>query len=391
MKQSKTYTYVLSICFLSAVLIVPVLFFTFHKAKIDLVENRMLKTEPVFNLKKLDPFPKAYEEFFNDHFPYRRAIINQNSYLNYMCFDHITTTNEVIIGKDNWFFKIEKHLDFYTGKHQLTEQELDKISQEIEKRRSYLANKGIQMYFVLVPLKHSLYPEYLPSEKLTFYNNYTMADHLRKRLNNMPDLNFVDLKDSLFRYKKEGPLFQKTDNHWNELGSYYGAKIVHGAIQKHFPILQLPDRSQYEAKIVNKTGGNIANMMCLAEELGEQYIQMNKNFESLAKSGPKRDYPIIPGFGIPESYEIIRTNSEASPLKAVFIRDSFAKNQIKFWEDCFSESIFIWDAWQYGFNKDIIDQEQPDIVVYQMLESQLPDLLKTIEREEGLKNNFSSK
>ncbi len=367
------------------ILIVPVLFFSFDKAEKDLVENRMLKKEPVFNPQLLDPFPSAYEEFFNDHFPYRRAIINQNSYFNYLCFDHITATDEVIIGKDGWFFKIEKHLDFYTGKDQLTEEELHKISKELERRRRYLQEKGIEMYFVLVPLKHSIYPEYLPSEKLTFYAKNTMADGLRNKLKLNSQLNFIDLKDSLLPYKTEGLLYQKTDNHWNELGAYYGAKIVQGAIQNDFPAITFPDRSNYEARVVEQTGGNIANMMCLADELEEDYIRMVKNFDSQAKDGIKRNYPIIPGFGLPESYEIVRTNSEANPLKALFIRDSFAKYQIKFWEDCFSESVFIWDAWQYGFNKEIIEEENPDIVIYQMLESLLPDLLETIEKEEQIK------
>ncbi len=348
----------------------------------DLVENRMLKTAPEFNLEKLVPFPKAYEAYFNDHFPYRRDIINQNSYFNYTCFDHITTTNEVIIGKEDWFFKIEKHLDFFTGKDQMTDIELDKITAELDKRRKYFAENGIEMYFVLVPLKHSIYPEYLPIEKLTFYKETTMADGLRERLREIPELNFIDVRDSLIPYKKAGRLYQKTDNHWNELGGFFGSMIVQQSIQQDFPEIPALDRSQYEATTTSTNGGNIAKMMCLSEELKEDYVSMAKNFTSQATASTKRNYPIIPGFGVPESYEIVRSNPEVSPLKVVFIRDSFAKYQIKFWEECFAESIFIWDAWQYGFNKDIIDQEKPDIVVYQMLESLLPDLLKTIEEEE---------
>ncbi len=382
MKQNKTYTALLSICFLLAISVVPILFFSLDKAEKDLVEKRMLHTEPEFNLSKLDSFPNAYDAYFNDHFPYRRDIINQHSFFNYMCFDHITTTNEVIIGKQDWFFKIEQHLDFYTGKDQMTEAELQKIENELEKRRKYCEEKGIEMYFVLVPLKHSIYPEYLPKEKLTFYKESTMADALRKRLRKLPELNFIDVLDSLLPYKQQGRLYQKTDNHWNDLGGFFGSKIVQESIQQDFPELSMPDRSFYKAKTFQRNGGNIAKMMCLTEELREDFIEMEKHFESKAGTGKKRDYPIIPGFGLPDKYEIVRTNPDATPLKALFIRDSFTKYQIKFWEECFEESIFIWDAWQYGFNKDIIDQEQPDIVVYQMLESLLPDLLRTIEREE---------
>tara|TARA_Y100000385_G_scaffold291322_1_gene368588 strand:- start:3206 stop:3364 length:159 start_codon:yes stop_codon:yes gene_type:complete len=42
-----------------------------------------------------------------------------------------------------------------------------------------------------------------------------------------------------------------------------------------------------------------------------------------------------------------------------------------FLREYFEESVFIFDAWQYKLNGDIIDRIKPDVVVYLTLDSNL--------------------
>ena len=60
-----------------------VLFLVLPKEKIDLEENRTLHEIPKFKLAKLDPFPRAFENYYNDHFPYRKQLIKGYNKVNY--------------------------------------------------------------------------------------------------------------------------------------------------------------------------------------------------------------------------------------------------------------------------------------------------------------------
>ena len=81
----------------------------------------------------------------------------------------------------------------------------------------------------------------------------------------------------------------------------------------------------------------------------------------------------------PYEYEKqFRTNRTDQP-KILFVRDSYCNNIIPFVTPYFRESLFIFDAWQYGANWDIIRQEKPDIVVLMIYEPHIRNIFKTLE------------
>ena len=53
------------------------------------MEQRKLSEKPVFNINHLDPFPKDFEPYYNDHFKWRNYFVKANNYLNYYTFTHI--------------------------------------------------------------------------------------------------------------------------------------------------------------------------------------------------------------------------------------------------------------------------------------------------------------
>jgi hypothetical protein len=48
---------------------------------------------------------------------------------------------------------------------------------------------------------------------------------------------------------------------------------------------------------------------------------------------------------------------------------------MSFFPAYFEEILYIWDNWQFMFNKDIIDVEKPDIVIYIFFEGYLDRIL----------------
>ena len=69
----------------------------------------------------------------------------------------------------------------------------------------------------------------------------------------------------------------------------------------------------------------------------------------------------------PTDYEQ-RYTSEANDLKILMFGDSFSTSLIKFLKESFGESVFIW---HYRFNKQLIIDEKPDIVINEIVERNL--------------------
>ena len=76
-----------------------------------------------------------------------------------------------------------------------------------------------------------------------------------------------------------------------------------------------------------------------------------------------------------EAYCYRYSSNNKESLKALIFRDSFANFGFDFFPEVFSETLYIWDSWQYKFNKDIVDIEKPDIVIYTLYEGYINRIL----------------
>ena len=102
-------------------------------------------------------------------------------------------------------------------------------------------------------------------------------------------------------------------------------------------------------------------------------IDQSPVFENeCAKEFKKYGFPPTKGFPYPWTYEKRYVNKEdTSGLRILVIRDSFGHQIIPFLKESFSESVFIFDAWQYKLNEQIIEVVKPDIVVFLTVETHL--------------------
>ena len=70
-----------------------------------------------------------------------------------------------------------------------------------------------------------------------------------------------------------------------------------------------------------------------------------------------------------------RNPSDTTAPKILVIRDSFGDQLIPFLKEPFSESVFIFDGWDYGLNKEIIETVKPDIVIFLGLETHIENFI----------------
>ncbi len=329
-------------------------------------ENRKPADKPEFKWEKLDPYPVAYEKYYADHFSLRNQLIRLKSILGVVVFHQSPMPDKVIVGKENWLFTVKDELDHYEAKNLFTTAQLESISREMVKRKRYLDQKNIQLYFVVAPTKYTIYPEYLPSfvNKL---NNISRTDQVLKALEDK-GIKVIDLRKPLKDAKGENLLYFKTDNHWNPYGGIIASAKIIERIKNDYPSIPIPSLSDYNITQISVKGGNTAQMLNLDTKFDDISFNLEPKTEALAKEEEKVGYPVPEFFPNPWDYEHVYESHNQSLPNILVIRDSFGNAVIPFLSQSFNRSVYIFDGWNYMLNEPIVQNESPDIMIYLMLE-----------------------
>ncbi|NOU47765.1 MAG: hypothetical protein HOO86_11985 [Bacteroidales bacterium] len=340
-------------------------------------ENRKLADEPVFAVNLLDPFPAAYEKYYNDHFVFRNHFVNWYAQISFNWFGISPYPEKVIIGKNNQLYLVPNELDTYQCKNLLTEAEITIIRKEFIHRNAYYSGKGVDYYMVICPTKYSVYPEYLPWF-VRPDGDVNRTDQFIKVVRET-GVEVVDLRKALLQAKDSvgDKLFWPTDNHWSELGAFLGYQEIIRQIQKKHPEVEMLKFGDFDIRPFDRTGGNLASMLNMQNKLRDsryKFIQLYKNMTSMIQPCP---FPFPQGIDKGEYFRGFEMQSDSLP-HLLFIHDSFGKLIHPFMKDSFSRSVFIWDNWQYKVNEPIVEAENPDICVTMTLESLIGGLIKNI-------------
>jgi len=374
MKSGNLTNSTLSIVFLTIIFSVMTLFLFLDKEEINKVENRKLAELPTFDLGKLDPFPRQYDDYYTDHFPFRSQLVEAFNKFNYSNFKISPLPDKVVVGLNDFLFMSGKQMEVYQGKKLFTQTELNTILDELKYRRDFCTKEGAKFYFVIVPQKSSIYEENIPIKYKT-----TRQKTIRTQLEDFLDeqgFPYIDPTDYLISKKTtEDLVYLRTDNHWNNLGAFYASQHITDAIKKDFPYTSPLVLEQFKVTKNETAGGNLAQMLNMAEELKDEDYAFEKIKGSVAVSGKKAPYEPPKSFAYPWEYEEVYLKPDANDLKILIIRESFGTKQRQFYRESFGKTVMIFDAWQHRLNADIIENEKPDIVVIQILENMLGNLL----------------
>jgi alginate O-acetyltransferase complex protein AlgJ len=338
------------------------------------LENRPLASKPEFNPGKPDAFPANYEKWYSDHIVGRHAILRWHHLMSYLFFSKSPIPQKVAIGKDGWLFETEMERPFFNGTFTRSDEEIKKLVLELHDRTAEYAKMGIKFYVLFAPMKQEVYTEKLP----VFYRrgpNGTLGDKVIAAIKKDTSIKYIDCKPELLEQKKTQQVYYKTDNHWNALGGYSAYKKIISRLSVDFPVLKPIPRADIQFTHEVHNGGNLAVMM------GVDFLMREEDFkptilQERAKEAAKRNYPAPPGFVKAAEYEMAFEQADASLPKMVFIRDSYGEGLIPYLKENFSRSVFIFDAWQYMFNKEIIEAENPDIVVLEIFEPAIFNMLE---------------
>lgn len=321
-------------------------------------ENRELATWPTFKTTSWYKFPQAIDDYVIDNFPYKNQLVLINSLINSEVFGDDPSSN-TMMGEDGWiFYKGEtgQSLMQYKGTLKYSEEELEKIAENLLLSKDFLENRNCRLILYIVPNKERMYKEYMP-KRIKVVDSECNTEQVVNYLSNNTDLDVIFAYNDLLKYKNENPdkpIYYHLDTHWNNLGAYIGAKSLSEKIGVSLPELQF-------VKTNNST-----------------YDLANYSGLRLVKEGEDTDYePIdyVDDFEIEKddiNGSFIYHNKNKSDIRLMICRDSFTIAMRRYLGNAYNEVNM---PHRNEFKQDMIDEFNPDVFVYEVAERELSKLL----------------
>lgn len=284
-------------------------------------------------------------------------------------FSETPSVSNVLLGKENWMFIGDTHNNAFSeakGVLSFTNSELKKIKGNIELCKRWCEQNNIQLYITIPPGKHTVYKEFLP---YNFPNRKTKLDQLISVENEVIDLR-NDLLEGKQREKED--LYFKTDTHWNELGALYGYQGIMKAMKHKDKGIEYYKKEDLLGVDYENHEGDVLRILGGDEIQSEKSPVINLKSKLRTKIESSLEVPDYHRFD-KWSYEVRYKNLNApNQKKIMFLRDSFSTSLIKYFSESFKEALFIYNPY---FDKELIRNEKPDILVYEITERFLDRLL----------------
>lgn len=253
--------------------------------------------------------------------------------------------------------------------------ELKQLVETANERARWLKQDGrnAELIYVIVPGPLTIYPESAPNG-LTPQNNESRLEQFTKALKNS-DVTVFNLTDLFMQHRNEQYLYFKTDSHWNEYAGYIAYKELFDYIKERFPAAAPRPLTDFDVSMQYTDGGDLL-----------QYLGFNKtiirDYSVFLK--PKFDYPLqfkkfdgnsiqLDARAIAPRFDI-KNNNDKLP-KGVVFRCSYGTHIMDIMSDRFNHVVFD-DMWQYRFDRDLIQEVNPDYVIYILAERNIFELLK---------------
>ncbi|MES2627700.1 MAG: hypothetical protein V4616_01915 [Bacteroidota bacterium] len=359
-----------------SILVIPLVNAVLHiKSFEQKDENRVFTPMPEANIRTLDKYPREFENYFNDNFSFRSPLLDLIHQVKYHVFNVSPNPNQNVIGKNGWCFLTGKEKEVYEGNLDLTPTQLDTLDLIWKKRIAYFNERGIKCYWLIAPTKHRIYSEELPNS-IAINHGKSRVELLKEHMSaSFPGL-IIDPTPALLAEKKNRKLYFKLDNHWNVNAGQIASAELMKAIAKNFPSVAPVKYGDYTWKDTITSHGYDKNVLGIAS-LSEKE-QVFKYHKELAPAAPNFGFPVTEGFPYPWEYEFhyVRNPSDTTLPRLLVMRDSFGNQMMPFLKEGFNESVFIFDAWKYGMDQNIIDNYKPKIVVFITLETHLENVIQ---------------
>ncbi|MFC2100994.1 hypothetical protein ACFLRZ_04105 [Bacteroidota bacterium] len=368
--KNAKYIKILSISVFCIFLFLPIVKMTANSVShLKSPENRFLVQKPKFNIQHLDIYPSEYTAYFDDNFGYRINLVMMNNLFKLKCLNVSPLPKKLVLGKNNWLFLTDEGVDLI-ARNLITfsPKQLEKIRINLTERQKWLQKRGINYILFFIPLKHTVYPEFLP-ESLRDATPVSQMDQLISYLKQNTDLRIIDVRSLFFKIKKHHQLYYSNDSHWNHFGAFIAYQALLKEINKIHPSLNARQEDEFTFITQENNLADLAFMMALNNKIFRKEIIMMPSFRYVSEPFYINQYPEYKS-----NYEImVFENGNSSNPRMLMFRDSYANSLLSLLSEHFSRSTYLWTN---HFYSGIIEKEKPNLVIHEILERFISDLLE---------------
>lgn len=324
-------------------------------------EKRSLAPLPqlTFDHDGLSTYPGRFEQFFNDRFGFRQQLVFLNSWLRVTLLG-ASPLDKVVVGKNGWLYYADERA---MASDPLIPGLLELWRVALEAKRAWLADQGIEYVFMVVPDKHSVYPEFLPYNHRhygTAPNLDLLIDHLKQK----STVQVLDIRPQLRAAKSSAPVYYRTDTHWNRFGAAVASEVLLRRLSLRIPSIAPQPIAALKIKTSPTKGRDMAAMLLLQNLMTDVEVEPGMPVGTaqlvIDEEAAANDLLIS-----------VSTNSKKGLAKAVVFHDSFFNLMKPYFTEHFSRVVMVGGKNLDRFEPDIIARERPQVVVEEIVERYL--------------------
>ncbi len=307
-------------------------------------ENRQLAPRPSLKLSLLDPFPRQFSTYYEDHFPFRFRLVNLYTRIHLDLLQESPIPDKAMIGLDGWYFLAGKEMQSYLGSNNPTALELDSIRLELEYRRDYLKQFGSEFYIAIVPAKNNVYVDKMPFwAKRSSQGGW--GEQINHDLQVHSSVKVVDLYAPFQTLRDQYLLYYKLDHHWSPVGAFWASKIALQQMQLEMPQIELPALEDYAITPQVKHDGSITGMFGVEGNYTDTDFVLLPPGGFHAQSGVPVGYPPVYGFPYTDEFERVLNRPDTTLPRLLMITDSYGFHMFPFMAESFGHTTNIFDSW----------------------------------------------
>jgi len=338
-------------------------------------ENRLLAPRP--RLTRLDvsglrDYFAAAEAGFNDHFGFRRRLVRWCQQWKEQIYRGGRGANKVIEGQNGWlYFSEGQMIEHYLGLNQFTPRQLESWQRLLEKRRDWLAARGIKYLFLIPPDKQTVYGENLPKwlANARPAGCQTKLDQFVQYMQAHSTVEILDLRQPLSAAREFAPTYLQNDTHWNLYGGFIGSQELIRVLSRQLPELRPLRLEDFDWTNVPATGGDLARMLGRPDKPEKNSIGFTpKPPLGALQSRPITNFARMWNQKHPTQPDCLveNTNLPAPAVDVVVFHDSYGMALRQSLGYGCHRVVFVWENQEC--NPRIIAEYHPQIVVTETLE-----------------------
>jgi alginate O-acetyltransferase complex protein AlgJ len=330
------------------------------RSQVSEAEMRELAEFPVWSWQReaLAAWPDRFQRYFNDRFAFRNTLIRAHAAVLWHGL-RTSASDTVIAGKGDWlFYADDGGLLDYVQAEPFTEEALQQWQRTLERTRDWLASRGTRFLFVIAPDKQMIYPELMPDSLRRLHDDYR-ADQLLAHMRAHSTVAILDLRPALLEAKPNELLYHHYDTHWNDRGAFIAYQQIATRLQQWFPAIEPMQRDDFVTSPAAPSGDK-TTLLGLVDQgkVSMPGLVPRRGWSSTVVS------PAHPDPYGEDGTVVTEARNGGTGLRAVMFRDSFSSRLIPFLSEHFSRIVY---QWQNDFDPDLVREEQPDVVIQQMV------------------------